>query len=80
LFAFQATRLALCLHQVDVDLRNESHNALVSTSLYPVYIPVLIPVLPQITQFSLQLLHQRLHFSAAGFFNVDCTLLYTVSG
>ncbi|XP_016947915.1 putative gustatory receptor 2a [Drosophila biarmipes] len=56
-----ATRLALCLHQVSVDLRNESHNAL-------------------ITQFSLQLLHQRLHFSAAGFFNVDCTLLYTIVG
>ncbi|EDX00660.2 LOW QUALITY PROTEIN: uncharacterized protein Dyak_GE14583, partial [Drosophila yakuba] len=56
-----ATRLALCLHQVTVDLRNESHNAL-------------------ITQFSLQLLHQRLHFSAAGFFNVDCTLLYTIVG
>ncbi|XP_017086751.1 putative gustatory receptor 2a isoform X2 [Drosophila eugracilis] len=56
-----ATRLALCLHQVSVDLRNESQNAL-------------------ITQFSLQLLHQRLHFSAAGFFNVDCTLLYTIVG
>ncbi|XP_016998575.2 putative gustatory receptor 2a isoform X1 [Drosophila takahashii] len=56
-----ATRLALCLHQVSVDLRNECHNAL-------------------ITQFSLQLLHQRLHFSAAGFFNVDCTLLYTIVG
>ncbi|XP_070144776.1 putative gustatory receptor 2a isoform X2 [Drosophila kikkawai] len=56
-----ATRLALSLHQVSVDLRNDSHNAL-------------------ITQFSLQLLHQRLHFSAAGFFNVDCTLLYTIVG
>ncbi|XP_017054701.1 putative gustatory receptor 2a isoform X2 [Drosophila ficusphila] len=56
-----ANRLALCLHQVSVDLRNESHNAL-------------------ITQFSLQLLHQRLHFSAAGFFTVDCTLLYTIVG
>ncbi|XP_017112296.1 putative gustatory receptor 2a [Drosophila elegans] len=56
-----ATRLALCLHQVNVDLGNECHNAL-------------------ITQFSLQLLHQRLHFSAAGFFNVDCTLLYTIVG
>ncbi|XP_070063512.1 putative gustatory receptor 2a isoform X1 [Drosophila virilis] len=33
-----------------------------------------------ITQFSLQLLHQRLHFSAAGFFDVDCTLLYTIVG
>ncbi|KAH8397932.1 hypothetical protein KR222_006668 [Zaprionus bogoriensis] len=33
-----------------------------------------------ITQFSLQLLHQRLCFSAAGFFNVDCTLLYTIVG
>ncbi|EDV92377.1 putative gustatory receptor 2a [Drosophila grimshawi] len=33
-----------------------------------------------ITQFSLQLLHQRLQFSAAGFFNVDCTLLYTIVG
>ncbi|KAH8289114.1 hypothetical protein KR054_000549 [Drosophila jambulina] len=58
---FQANRLALSLHQVSVDLRNDSHNAL-------------------ITQFSLQLLHQRLHFSAAGFFNVDCTLLYTIVG
>ncbi|XP_037725844.1 putative gustatory receptor 2a isoform X1 [Drosophila subpulchrella] len=75
-----ATRLALCLHQVDVDLRNESHNALVSTFYHSVYIPLLIPFLPQITQFSLQLLHQRLHFSAAGFFNVDCTLLYTIVG
>ncbi|XP_032308511.1 putative gustatory receptor 2a isoform X2 [Drosophila ananassae] len=36
--------------------------------------------LHQITQFSLQLLHQRLHFSASGFFNVDCTLLYTIVG
>ncbi|XP_023174419.2 putative gustatory receptor 2a isoform X2 [Drosophila hydei] len=33
-----------------------------------------------ITQFSLQLLHQRLHFSAAGFFDVNCTLLYTIVG
>ncbi|KAH8284291.1 hypothetical protein KR044_006933 [Drosophila immigrans] len=33
-----------------------------------------------ITQFSLQLLHQRLCFSAAGFFSVDCTLLYTIVG
>ncbi|EDW78243.1 uncharacterized protein Dwil_GK16279 [Drosophila willistoni] len=56
-----ATRLALSLHQINVDLHNESHNAL-------------------ITQFSLQLLHQRLRFSAAGFFNVDCTLLYTIVG
>ncbi|XP_017092933.2 putative gustatory receptor 2a [Drosophila bipectinata] len=55
------TRLALGLHQVNVDLRNDIHNAL-------------------ITQFSLQLLHQRLHFSASGFFNVDCTLLYTIVG
>ncbi|BFG00235.1 putative gustatory receptor 2a [Drosophila madeirensis] len=56
-----ATRLALSLHQVSVDLTNELHNAL-------------------ITQFSLQLLHQRLYFSAAGFFNVDNTLLYTIVG
>ncbi|XP_022223182.2 putative gustatory receptor 2a [Drosophila obscura] len=56
-----ATRLALSLHQVSVDLTNELHNAL-------------------ITQFSLQLLHQKLYFSAAGFFNVDNTLLYTIVG
>ncbi|XP_037958834.1 putative gustatory receptor 2a [Teleopsis dalmanni] len=33
-----------------------------------------------IEQFSLQLLHQKFAFSAAGFFNVDCTLLYTIVG
>ncbi|XP_030379682.1 putative gustatory receptor 2a [Scaptodrosophila lebanonensis] len=33
-----------------------------------------------VTQFSLQLVHQRLTFSAAGFFTVDCTLLYTIVG
>ncbi|XP_043660382.1 putative gustatory receptor 2a isoform X1 [Drosophila teissieri] len=74
-----ATRLALCLHQVTVDLRNESHNALVGTTCAPEQ-SLIIPVPLQITQFSLQLLHQRLHFSAAGFFNVDCTLLYTIVG
>lgn len=64
---------------MSVDLRNESHNALVGT-LVRYCAPLIILVPLQITQFSLQLLHQRLHFSAAGFFNVDCTLLYTVSG
>lgn len=29
-------------------------------------------------QFSLQLLHQRLQFTAFGFFNLDFTLLYTI--
>ncbi|XP_017086750.1 putative gustatory receptor 2a isoform X1 [Drosophila eugracilis] len=75
-----ATRLALCLHQVSVDLRNESQNALVGNSSSLERGPILFPLSPQITQFSLQLLHQRLHFSAAGFFNVDCTLLYTIVG
>ncbi|XP_017474702.1 PREDICTED: putative gustatory receptor 2a [Rhagoletis zephyria] len=33
-----------------------------------------------IEQFSLQLLHQKLAFSAAGFFDINCTLLYTIAG
>ncbi|CAO1403088.1 unnamed protein product [Diamesa hyperborea] len=33
-----------------------------------------------IEQFSLQLLHQKLIFSAFGFFNVDFTLLFTIAG
>ncbi|KAH8420338.1 hypothetical protein KR009_009457 [Drosophila setifemur] len=76
-----ATCLALSLHQVGVDLRNESHNALVGFDL-PQHDLHLILSLSRlkITQFSLQLLHQRLHFSASGFFNVDCTLLYTIVG
>ncbi|XP_016976781.1 putative gustatory receptor 2a [Drosophila rhopaloa] len=75
-----ATRLALCLHQVSVDLGNECHNALVGIFSAPEHLSIASPRSPQITQFSLQLLHQRLHFSAAGFFNVDCTLLYTIVG
>ncbi|XP_039960334.1 putative gustatory receptor 2a [Bactrocera tryoni] len=33
-----------------------------------------------IEQFSLQLLHQKLAFSAAGFFDINCSLLYTIAG
>ncbi|XP_054730995.1 putative gustatory receptor 2a [Anastrepha obliqua] len=33
-----------------------------------------------IEQFSLQLLHQKLVFSAAGFFDINCTLLYAIAG
>jgi gustatory receptor len=29
-------------------------------------------------QFSLQLLHQKIQFTAFGFFNLDFTLLYTI--
>ncbi|CAD7086683.1 unnamed protein product [Hermetia illucens] len=34
----------------------------------------------QIEEFSLQLLHQRITFSAFGFFNIDMNLLYTIIG
>ncbi|KAI9577091.1 putative gustatory receptor 2a [Glossina fuscipes fuscipes] len=33
-----------------------------------------------VTQFSLQLLHQKLSLTAAGFFTIDSTLLYTIVG
>ncbi|XP_023296580.2 putative gustatory receptor 2a [Lucilia cuprina] len=33
-----------------------------------------------IEQFSLQLLHQKMSITAAGFFSIDCTLLYTIVG
>ncbi|XP_013115193.1 putative gustatory receptor 2a [Stomoxys calcitrans] len=33
-----------------------------------------------IQQFSLQLLHQKMAITAAGFFNIDCSLLYTIVG
>ncbi|KAM7347934.1 gustatory receptor 2a [Cochliomyia hominivorax] len=33
-----------------------------------------------IEQFSLQLLHQKISITAAGFFSIDCTLLYTIVG
>ncbi|XP_055845346.1 putative gustatory receptor 2a [Episyrphus balteatus] len=33
-----------------------------------------------IEQFSLQLIHQKLHFTAFGFFTIDCSLLYTIVG
>ncbi|XP_055913231.1 putative gustatory receptor 2a [Eupeodes corollae] len=33
-----------------------------------------------IEQFSLQLLHQKIHFTAFGFFSIDCSLLYTIVG
>ncbi|XP_067635490.1 putative gustatory receptor 2a [Eurosta solidaginis] len=33
-----------------------------------------------IEQFSLQLLHQKITFSAAGFFNINCRLLYSIAG
>ncbi|XP_075156406.1 gustatory receptor 2a [Haematobia irritans] len=33
-----------------------------------------------IQQFSLQLLHQKMGITAAGFFNIDCSLLYTIVG
>ncbi|XP_062140003.1 putative gustatory receptor 2a [Drosophila sulfurigaster albostrigata] len=78
--AYFTTRLALSLHHIRVDLQNDSHNALVSFNFYCPFLLVRNKLLLQITQFSLQLLHQRLCFSAAGFFNVDCTLLYTIVG
>lgn len=34
----------------------------------------------QIQQFSLQMIHQRIVFSANGFFDIDFTLLFTLAG
>lgn len=34
----------------------------------------------QVQQFSLQMIHQRIFFSAKGFFDIDFTLLFTIVG
>lgn len=34
----------------------------------------------QVQQFSLQLIHQKMIFSANGFFDIDFTLIFTIVG
>lgn len=80
---FQAKDVALFNNKFDFESVNDAENYWVKHWWHLLImnsVKLSFPPLPQIQQFSLQMIHQRIYFSANGFFDIDFTLLFTIVG